>query len=229
MTHVALVIGEADNLCEAICTRLSASQYLTIFLTDLESHSQDKYPDRTIEGIRDLRTVACNIENDDEIIRQVRSVEREAGQIDILILAFTQGSSTQSRFPAARYISEGMAARDYGRIVAIDSSSLEKDQDKKSPKWQMGQINSVREFVQTLVVEITNSNVTLNTITAGRTESAAITSAEEVRLTETAAQSSTGYLTQQQEIAGLVAYLVSDEAAFISGANIVINAGRYLN
>ncbi|MBI2312428.1 MAG: SDR family oxidoreductase, partial [Betaproteobacteria bacterium] len=37
-----------------------------------------------------------------------------------------------------------------------------------------------------------------------------------------------GRLGRPEEIAGLVAYLASDEAAFITGANISINGGQHM-
>ena len=37
-----------------------------------------------------------------------------------------------------------------------------------------------------------------------------------------------GRLGKPEEIAGLVAYLASDEAAFVTGANISINGGQHM-
>ena len=37
-----------------------------------------------------------------------------------------------------------------------------------------------------------------------------------------------GRLGKPEEIAGLVAYLASDEAAFVTGANIAINGGQHM-
>jgi len=37
-----------------------------------------------------------------------------------------------------------------------------------------------------------------------------------------------GRLGQPEDVAGLVAYLSSDEAAFVTGANIAINGGQHM-
>jgi len=38
-----------------------------------------------------------------------------------------------------------------------------------------------------------------------------------------------GRLGKPDEVAGLVAYLASDEAAFVTGANIAINGGQHMS
>ena len=38
----------------------------------------------------------------------------------------------------------------------------------------------------------------------------------------------TGRLGKPEEVAGLVAYLTSEEAAFVNGANISINGGQHM-
>ncbi|HEY3653359.1 MAG TPA: SDR family oxidoreductase [Steroidobacteraceae bacterium] len=38
-----------------------------------------------------------------------------------------------------------------------------------------------------------------------------------------------GRLGKPEEVAGLAAYLASDEAAFVTGANIAINGGRHMH
>jgi acetoacetyl-CoA reductase len=37
-----------------------------------------------------------------------------------------------------------------------------------------------------------------------------------------------GRLGKPEEVAGLIAYLASDEAAFVTGANIAINGGQHM-
>ena len=37
-----------------------------------------------------------------------------------------------------------------------------------------------------------------------------------------------GHLGKPEEVAGLVAYLAAEEAAFVTGANIAINGGQHM-
>ena len=51
---------------------------------------------------------------------------------------------------------------------------------------------------------------------------------EEVLNTKIIPQIPLGRLGKPEEVAGLCAYLASDEAAFITGANIAINGGQHM-
>ncbi|HWX32894.1 MAG TPA: SDR family oxidoreductase [Steroidobacteraceae bacterium] len=78
-----------------------------------------------------------------------------------------------------------------------------------------------------MALEVARKGVTVNTISPGYIGIKMVTAIpKEVRDSKILPQIPLGRLGAPDEIAGLIVYLCSDEAAFVSGANIAINGGQ---
>ncbi len=72
--------------------------------------------------------------------------------------------------------------------------------------------------------------VTVNTISPGYIGTKMVTAiAPEILSSKILPQIPMNRLGKPQEIAGLIIYLCSDEAAFVTGANIAINGGQHMD
>lgn len=226
--RAALFIGQPNSLCEAICKQLVALSYHVVVMTQMDDQQKDEWLMRMNVDIGDLRTSVCHIKDDEEAERHVISIDKEKGQIDFLILALEKSSPT-SLVSAAENIGKDMLCRGHGRIVLIDAVEFEGEQEEISQKHQTAKVSPIQPLAKRWATEAANSNVTINTITAGQLENTIAKDKKETSQAESQSQARAEHLIQQQEIARLVAYLVLDEAAFISGANIAVNTGRYMN
>ena len=84
-------------------------------------------------------------------------------------------------------------------------------------------------FTKALALEVARKGVTVNTISPGYIGTKMVTAIpQEVLDTKIMPQIPMGRLGKPEEVAGLVAYLASDEAAFVTGANIAINGGQHM-
>jgi acetoacetyl-CoA reductase len=84
-------------------------------------------------------------------------------------------------------------------------------------------------FTKALALEVARTGVTVNTISPGYIGTRMVLAIpSEVLETKIVPQIPMGRLGQPDEIAGLVAYLSSDEAAFVTGSNIAINGGQHM-
>ena len=84
-------------------------------------------------------------------------------------------------------------------------------------------------FTKALALEVAKKNVTVNTISPGYIGTKMVTAIpEEVLNTKILPQIPIGRLGKPEEVAGLVIYLASEEAAFVTGANIAINGGQHM-
>ena len=102
-------------------------------------------------------------------------------------------------------------------------------------KGAFGQTNDsaakagVHGFTKALALEVAKRNVTVNTISPGYIGTKMVTAIpKEVLDSKILPHIPVGRLGKPEEVAGLIIYLASEEAAFVTGANIAINGGQHM-
>jgi acetoacetyl-CoA reductase len=123
---------------------------------------------------------------------------------------------------------EPMMERGWGRIVNISSVN--------GQQGAFGQVNysaakaGMHGFTKALALEMARHGVTVNTVSPGYLRTRMVEEVPpEVMHGKILPQIPMGRLGEPAEVAGLVAYLVSDEAGFVTGANLAINGGQHMS
>jgi acetoacetyl-CoA reductase len=136
-------------------------------------------------------------------------------------------TNLDSCFNMTKQVCDGMVERGWGRIINIASVN--------GQKGAFGQVNysaakaGMHGFTKALALEVAKKGVTVNTISPGYIGTKMVMAIpQEVLDSKIIPQIPMGRLGMPDEIAGLVAYLASDEAAFVTGANIAINGGQHM-
>ncbi|WP_286594109.1 SDR family oxidoreductase [Thiopseudomonas alkaliphila] len=123
-------------------------------------------------------------------------------------------------------MADDMAEQGFGRIINISSIN--------GQKGQFGQTNysaakaGMHSFSMALAQELARKGVTVNTISPGYTATEMVMAVPEKVRESIIAQIPVGRLGEPKEIAGLVSYLASDLAGFITGTNIAINGRQHM-
>ena len=136
-------------------------------------------------------------------------------------------TNLDSVFNVTKQVIEDMLESGWGRIVSISSVN--------GSKGQFGQANyssaksGMYGFSKSLALEFASKGITVNTISPGyiKTEMVAAMPQEIVE-EQIIPQIPVGRLGKPEEIGELVAYLCSESAAYITGANIAINGGLHM-
>jgi len=121
-------------------------------------------------------------------------------------------TNLNSVFNVTRQVIEGMVERGWGRVVNISSVN--------ALKGQFGQTNysaakaGMHGFSKALAQEVVKKGVTVNTISPGYVQTDMVRAIKPDILESIIQQIPMGRLAQPEEIAGLVAYLASDEAGY---------------
>ncbi|GLQ96298.1 acetoacetyl-CoA reductase [Dyella mobilis] len=129
-------------------------------------------------------------------------------------------------FNVTRPVIEDMRTRKWGRIVQISSIN--------GQKGQYGQANyaaakaGMHGFTISLAQENARFGITVNTVSPGYVATDMVMAVPEEVREKIVAQIPVGRLGKPEEIAHAVTFFTTDEASWITGANLSINGGHYM-
>jgi acetoacetyl-CoA reductase len=122
---------------------------------------------------------------------------------------------------------DGMADKGWGRIINISSVNGE--------KGQFGQTNyaaaksGMHGFAMSLAQELASKGVTVNTVCPGYIGTEMVKAVKPEVLEKIVAQIPVKRLGEPSEIASIITWLASDDAAFTTGAEFSVNGGLHMS
>jgi acetoacetyl-CoA reductase len=243
--RVALVTGGMGGLGEAICIKLAALGYKVV---TTHSPGNTKAPEWLAAMAKkgfEFHAYPCDVADWDSAVACAAKVVAEVGPIDVLVnnagitrdMTFKKmdkanwdmvlKTNLDSCFNMTKQVCDGMVDRGWGRVINISSVN--------GQKGAFGQTNysaakaGMHGFTKALALEVARKGVTVNTISPGYIGTQMVMAIpKEVLDSKIIPQIPMGRLGKPEEVAGLVAYLSSEEAAFLTGANIAINGGQHM-
>ena len=243
--RVALVTGGMGGLGETISTKLADGGYRVCVTYSPGNTKHAEWIAQMKQNGYDIVAVSCDVADFDSCTRAVAEVQAKVGAIDILVnnagitrdMTFKKmdkvnwdavlRTNLDSLFNMTKQVADGMVERNWGRIINVSSVN--------GSKGAFGQTNysaakaGVHGFTKALALEVARKGVTVNTISPGYIGTKMVTAIpEEILNSKILPQIPIGRLGKPEEVAGLIIYLASDEAAFVTGANIAINGGQHM-
>src|SRR5215469_11070934 len=229
--RVALVTGGMGGLGEAICLKLAALDYTVVTTCSPANTRAEQWVREMRERGYDFHAYSCDVADWDSCAACVRRIVAEIAPVDVLVnnagitrdMTFRKmdrvnwdavmHTDLDSCFNMTKQVCDGMLDRGWGRIINISSAAKA----------------GMHGFTKALALEVARKGVTVNTISPGYIGTRMVTAIpRDVLDTKIIPQIPMGRLGKPEEVAGLVAYLASEEAAFVTGANIAINGGQHM-
>jgi acetoacetyl-CoA reductase len=243
--RIALVTGGMGGLGEAICFKLAALGYTVITTCSPGNTKAQQWLQAMKQQGFNFHAYACDVTDWESCQACVRKITAEIGPVDVLVnnagitrdMTFKKmdkinwdsvmHANLDSCFNMTKQVCDGMVDRSWGRIINISSVN--------GQKGAFGQTNysaakaGMHGFSKALALEVARKGVTVNTISPGYIGTRMVTAIpKDVLDSKIIPQIPMGRLGKPEEVAGLVAYLASEEAAFVTGANIAINGGQHM-
>jgi acetoacetyl-CoA reductase len=181
----------------------------------------------------------------EDCARKMVTIRQECGPVDILVnnagitrdMTFKKmtkadwdavmRTNLDSCFNMTKQVMDGMVERGWGRVINVSSVN--------GQKGAFGQTNysaakaGIHGFTKALALEVARKGVTINTISPGYIGTQMVTAIpKDILDSKILPQIPVGRLGKPEEVAGLIIYLCSEEAAFVTGANISINGGQHM-
>jgi len=245
MLRVALITGGMGGLGEAICIKMAGLGYKVVTTHSPGNAKVDEWLKNMNNMGYGFKAYPCDVTDFDSAKACVETVTREVGPIDVLVnnagitrdMTFKKmtkadwdaviRTNLDSVFNMTKQVMDGMVERKWGRVINVASVN--------GQKGAFGQTNysaakaGMHGFTKALALEVARQGVTVNTISPGYIGTKMVTAIpQDILDSKILPQIPVSRLGKPEEIAGLVAYLASDEAAFVTGANISINGGQHM-
>ncbi|MBV8306947.1 MAG: acetoacetyl-CoA reductase [Gammaproteobacteria bacterium] len=237
--------GGMGGLGGPICVKLAALGYVVVTTCSPSNTRAEQWLRRMRERGCDFHAYPCDVGQWQSCVACVKRITDEVGPVEVLVnnagitrdMTFRKmdraswdavmHTDLDSCFNMTKQVCDGMVDRGWGRIINISSVN--------GQKGAFGQTNyaaakaGMHGFSKSLALEVARKGVTVNTISPGYIGTRMVMAIpREVLDGKIIPQIPVGRLGKPEEVAGLVAYLASEEAAFVTGANIAINGGQHM-
>jgi acetoacetyl-CoA reductase len=239
MSRVAIVTGGTRGIGEAISVALQEAG-----MTVAANYAGNEERARAFTDRTGIQAFKWDVSDHHACMEGVRAVEEALGPVDVLVNnAGITRDTTMKRmdhakwqevidtnlggcFNMAKAVWDGMVARGYGRIVNIGSIN--------GQAGQYGQVNyaaaksGIHGFTKALAQEGARAGVTVNAIAPGYIDTDMVAAVPEDVLGKIVARIPVNRLGRADEIARGVAFLVDENAGFVTGSTLSINGGQHM-
>ena len=243
--RVAVVTGGMGGIGEAICVRLAQAGHRVVATYSPGNTKADQWVKEMKAKGFEFHAVQVDVTEFDSCQKAMAKILAEVGPVDILVnnAGVTRDASFRrmgkadwdtvlhtnldSVFNMTKPVCDGMTERGWGRVINISSIN--------GQKGAFGQANysaakaGMHGFTKALALEVARKGVTVNTVSPGYIGTKMVLAVpKDVMDSKILPQIPVGRLGKPEEVAALVAYLCTDEAGFMTGANLAINGGQHM-
>ena len=239
MSHVAVVTGGTRGIGRAICEALKDDGFTVVASYAGNDEKARKFTDET--GIPAYK---FDVGDHEATLAACEKIAEEVGPIDVVVnnAGITRDGTLMKMsyddwtdvmrtnlggcFNMAKATFAGMKDRKWGRIINIGSIN--------GQAGQYGQVNyaaaksGIHGFTKALAQEGARYGITVNAIAPGYIDTDMVAAVPENVLEKIVAKIPVGRLGHASEIARGVAFLASEEGAFITGSTLSINGGQHM-
>ena len=244
--QVAIVTGGAGGIGKAICLRLAKDGYHVV----VNFRGQG---DRAAEIVAEINAgntraiaVQADISTEAGAEKLYKAAVHEFGGISVLVnnasphinpkaFSTTEWSDVQQQldvqvkgaFLLTRACVPEMSARRWGRIVNITSQVIDGPPSVTWTGYAMAK-GALAVFSKYMAAELGPHGITVNCVSPGMCETSLIGDVPEKAQLMIARQTPRRRLAKPADVAAAVAYLVSDDAGFVTGDTVAVNGGMVM-
>ncbi len=241
---VAVVTGGSRGIGRAICIRLAGLGAL-VYINYVSRSSAAEETQRLIqEAGGKAEIIAFNVADNSAVLDGFKNIIAAAGSVDILVnnAGITRdglmarmkesdwdevlNTNLKGSFLCAKAASRAMMRKKWGRIVNISSVS--------GVAGNPGQVNysaakaGLIGLTKSMAREYASRNITVNSVAPGYIETEMTDLLDEKNQEQIKGEIPLGRFGRTEDIAGAIAFLVSEDGSYITGQTLHVNGGMYM-
>jgi 3-oxoacyl-[acyl-carrier protein] reductase len=242
--RTALITGGARGIGRAICELLAARGARVAINYQTSRDAAEAIVTRIKSSGAEAIAVRADVADGEQVMAMVRAVTEQLGPVDLLVnnaavfhlLAAgeltsevwheTLAVNLTGAYQVTWAVKDSMIARRFGRIVNLSSISALRARPR-SMAYAVSKAGVVA-LTKCCAEAWAGHNIRVNAIAPGLIETDMIAGAEPHLLDKLIAETPMGRIGQPEEVASAVAFLLSEEAAFITGQTLVVCGGRVM-
>ncbi|MGA2309038.1 MAG: 3-oxoacyl-ACP reductase family protein [Candidatus Bathyarchaeia archaeon] len=241
---VCIVTGSSRGIGKGIATAFAKEGAKTVINYCSQEDAAKETANEIVQKYQtDVEIVKSDVSKEEEVVKMVKITKERFGTVDILVnnagvhndrvvwkmdkniwdeVMFTNLTGV---FLCTKHVVPVMREKGWGRIVNI--SSVVGQTGLFGASNYVASKSGLFGFTKTVAKEVANRNITVNCVAFGYIEAGM-----NLRLTEETRQKVLQEIPMKrfgkiEEVASLIVFLCSDEAAYITGQVIHINGGYY--
>lgn len=244
MSQICLVTGASRGIGNAIAIELATKGY-TVIGTGTSIASAEKVSnDLRVAGAKG-RGAVLEVNDTEQVESVIKDITDEFGAIGVLVnnagvtednllmrmkpsqWERTLSTNLASVFSLTKFCLKGMTRARYGRIINLSSVV--------GATGNAGQTNYAASkagligFTKSLALEIASRGITVNAVAPGFIDTDMTSALAEEQRTKLLEAIPLARLGRAEDISKAVAFLVSDDAAYITGQVLHVNGGMYMS
>ena len=240
--RVALVTGASRGIGAAIAKMLAARGAIVVAAARGENSAPTVEAIRAAGGIADVLTL--DVTDSGAVTAAIAAVVERHGRLDILVnnAGITRdqlmlrmkrddwdavlATNLTSAYTLTQAALKPMIRQRSGRIICI-SSVVGQSGNAGQANYAASKAGLIG-FVKSVALEVASRNVTVNAVAPGMIETDMTEAIPDKAREALLGRIPIGRLGTSDEVASAVAFLASDEAAYITGQVLGVNGGMYL-
>jgi 3-oxoacyl-[acyl-carrier protein] reductase len=241
---VAIVTGAAQGIGRAIALRL-AKEGIFVVVTDINLEKL-RESEKEVKKLGECLSLKVDVSCPDEVNKTVDKVIKKLGRVDILVnnAGITARGSIEKvddetldrilavnfkgTFYCCRTVVPVMKRQNYGKIVNISSITGKQGDNTTVPCYGASK-GAVATLTKSLARQLGPFGINVNAVAPHAIDTPMMKYWDEKKRREASESLPVRRLGTPEDVAAAVAFLASDEAAFITGQIINIDGGHFMD